>query len=143
MLICRVICFFGLFSAFSVQALPNYWSFESGQGYDNYSIISKDNKVKVSVSCGEMAGLPSSENRVFITRGKVEEDSSSNDFEFLIDGETFYVPRATNYRNGGNDWRSFFEAISITNSFSVYKNNKLIETFAQLTLKPSKIPQSK
>ena len=136
MSICKATCLLSFVFAFEVQALPNYWSFESGQGYDNYSIISKNNKTQVSISCGEMAA---SENRVFVTQGKIDRDSTKNDFEFLIDGETFFVPRDTNYRNGANDWRKFFEAISTTNSFSVYRNNKLIANFSPPTRNVQKV----
>jgi len=120
-----------LLAVTSVQAIPNIWGSEFGQGMLANSIQNEQGDT-FTINCdlgfsenGSLTGVDFS-----LTSGENLSPSDSNSLEVLINGNAYWVPASLGWRNGDNAWYSFREAIQSAAQFDVYVNKKKVASFA-------------
>ncbi|MEI7150976.1 hypothetical protein [Pectobacterium carotovorum] len=112
----------------SVQAVPNLWSTDSGQGVTEYRIANTEGSV-FTVNC---TGNPDEDHTlqhsvaVSPVGGKGADSHFSTEVSIVvvIDDQQYGIPSSLGWRNADNAWFAFIEAIGSTTQFDVYLNDR-------------------
>ncbi|WP_323640720.1 hypothetical protein [Pectobacterium polonicum] len=112
----------------SVQAVPNLWSTDSGQGVTEYRIANAGGSV-FTVNC---TGNPDEDNTLQHSVAVSPAGGQGVDSRFatgvaivvVIDDQQYGIPSSLGWRNADNAWFAFIEAISRATQFDVYLNDQ-------------------